>query len=124
MPTSIDSAYLLYYKWPAALTAVTSALTLDEGFYLALEARVLESMYAKYPTYVDPKTGVQIKDWQSVKFWHSIYKEELRDATAEKNKGKDDSPYDYIHEDYSGGYMKAKKTKAYGDTPLTIAIVT
>jgi len=115
LPETIDSVYMVYYTTSNSITSVNTELIINDIFLLALEAKILSRMYAKYSSLATTRGELGAtfsKDWKSVQYWNVEFQRKLKQAIRERNEGKDErSPI--LYEDYSGGYIESKKTKNY-----------
>lgn len=110
IPTAIDSMFIKYIKLPTTITDLTDSLDIPEDYHLAMEAFLLERMYARYP--VDIVSNGQIVkgiDRQMVRYYNEKYKEYIREAR--KNRFNDESITEPIQYPGAGKYELPKRNK-------------
>lgn len=74
LPTTVDSAYIVYEHYPSTVDGEDDSLDIDEELHDAIVAWVMKDYHSKYPVEVMTNDGViMTKDWRAVSHWQGEY---------------------------------------------------
>jgi len=112
LPTTIDSIYINYYEYPTLIDGVSDSLDIPEKFHPAIEHKVLETLYSRFPTLtIQSQQGVsQSVDWNAVKYHNGEYNRLRVEAKKYKNINQDQIPKTYSY-DFLGNPSMISRTK-------------
>lgn len=95
LPTNIDSIQIEYYKFPTAITARSSTLTIPEQYWEALEMMVMIKFMKMFPREIESNNRIfKAIDFGAIRELQRDVAMYIRDAIEERNIGDDDRAYD------------------------------
>jgi len=101
IPGDISVIWIYYYKLPATISALTTALTVPEDFSDAILAGTLESFYARVPT-LPASEKVLVPNMTAARYWRDIYESKVREAM--RTTEDDGLPFDIKRYEYAGAF--------------------
>ena len=117
LPTNISSIQIDYYKFPTAITARSSTLSIPEQYWEALEMMVMIKFMKMFPREIESNNRIfKAIDFGSIRELQREVAAYERDAIEERNVGDDDRAYEVNTCTMIGRGHKPLRSKVTGTT--------
>lgn len=108
LPSDVSTVYLRYSKLPLSLSNISSSLSIDEQYHEGVLAKVMERLYARFPTV--SIEGGRIIDWRAVDYWKGEYNDVRLQAKRDKNNKTNDD-INVVSYPHGGDFYLQKRVK-------------